>query len=129
MLDKIEEIEHRYEEVNTQLADPNLSSDLQRMTALSKEFKELEKVLNVGRKFRSVYQNIEGAKEIVATEADEEMRELAKQELAELQPKLEQLEQDLKNLLIPKGPDDSKNVILEIRAGTGGDEASLFAGD
>lgn len=129
MLEKLSEIEKRFVEVESLLADPNLVSDMKRMTALSKEYKELERIVNAAHKYRNILGNIESAKEIVATETDEEMREMAKEELTDLLPKLEASEQDLKTLLIPKDPEDSKNVILEIRAGAGGDEASLFAGD
>ncbi|MBX3102047.1 MAG: peptide chain release factor 1 [Bacteroidetes bacterium] len=129
MLEKLSEIEKRFQEVEGLLADPNLVSDMKRMTALSKEYKELERIVKAAHKYRNILGNIESAKEIVATESDEEMREMAKEELTLLQPKLEEAENELKTLLIPKDPEDSKNVILEIRAGTGGDEASLFAGD
>lgn len=129
MLEKLSEIEKRFVEVEGLLADPNLVSDMKRMTALSKEYKELERIVKAAHKYRNILGNIESAKEIVATETDEEMREMAKEELTDLLPKLEASEQDLKTLLIPKDPEDSKNVILEIRAGAGGDEASLFAGD
>ncbi|MFO0484194.1 MAG: peptide chain release factor 1, partial [Sphingobacteriia bacterium] len=129
MIEKIAELEQRLAEVNAALSDPSVTSDMKRMTALGKEYKELERVVAVGRKYRRMAEDIEGSKELIATETDEEMRELAKEELANLQPKLETLEAELKNLLIPKDPTDSKDVIMEIRAGTGGDEASLFAGD
>lgn len=129
MIEKLEELEKRFETVNTELSDPNIASDMKRMTALGKEFKELEKIVNTGRKYRRLLSDIEGTKEIIANETDEEMREMAKEELSALLPKSEQLEADLKQLLIPKDPNDTKDVIMEIRAGTGGDEASLFAGD
>jgi peptide chain release factor 1 len=129
MIDKLQEIERRYITVKEQLADPNTFADMDKTTKLSKEFKELDQIMNTFYKYRHILTGIEGAKEIIAYESDPELKEMAKEELADLLPKQEALEAELKQLLIPKDPEDSKNVILEIRAGTGGDEASIFAGD
>ena len=96
---------------------------------LNKEYKELNKLLETWRALRSVQANLDHAREMLQTEKDEEMRTLVKEEIAALEPQLEELEEKLKFLLIPKDPEDTKNAIMEIRAGTGGDEASLFAGD
>lgn len=108
---------------------PEVVSDMAKFTKLSKEYKDLEKIVKEYEKYLRILANIEGAKELISTEKDPEMRELAKAELDELTPEKLRLEEYLKELLIPKDPNDSKNVILEIRAGTGGDEASIFAGD
>jgi len=129
MLDKISDIEIRFEEVNRQLSDPEIVSDLGRFKSLSKEFKELNGIMEVGRAYRNAVSNLDTARNLLATETDEEFRAIAKEEIDELEPKVADLEERLKQLLIPKDPDDSKDVLLEIRAGTGGDEAALFAGD
>ncbi len=129
MLDKLEAIKERFEEVSQQITMPEVVSDMTKFTRLSKEYKDLEKIVHQYKNYKNVLSNIEGAKDIIANEKDEELRELAKEELDTLVPRREELESLLKELLIPKDPNDSKNVILEIRAGTGGDEASIFAGD
>ncbi len=129
MLDKLEAIKERFEEVSQQITMPEVVSDMTKFTRLSKEYKDLEKIVHQYKNYKNVLSNIEGAKDIIANEKDEELRELAKEELDTLVPQREALEGVLKELLIPKDPNDSKNVILEIRAGTGGDEASIFAGD
>ncbi len=129
MLDKLEAIKERFEEVSQQITMPEVVSDMTKFTRLSKEYKDLEKIVYQYKNYKNVLSNIEGAKDIIANEKDEELRELAKEELDTLVPQREALEGVLKELLIPKDPNDSKNVILEIRAGTGGDEASIFAGD
>jgi len=129
MLEQLEAIRERYEEVSQQMTMPEIVSDMTKFTRLSKEYKDLEKIVNQLKVYKNVLSNIEGAKDIIANEKDEDMRDLAKEELDELLPKRDELETILKEMLIPKDPNDSKNVILEIRAGTGGDEASIFAGD
>jgi peptide chain release factor 1 len=129
MLEKLSEIEARYAHVREQLTLPEIYNDIAATAKLSKEYKELDQMVQVITRFRNLLRNIEGVKEIIAEETDEEMREMAKIELADLQPKLEAVTEELKERLIPKDPNDSKNIILEIRGGTGGDEASLFAGD
>lgn len=129
MLDQLEAIRERYEEVSQQMTMPEIVSDMTKFTRLSKEYKDLEKIVTQLKVYKNILSNIEGAKDIIANEKDEDMRDLAKEELDELLPKRDELEAILKEMLIPKDPNDSKNVILEIRAGTGGDEASIFAGD
>lgn len=129
MIDQLEAIRERYEEVSQQMTMPEVVSDMTKFKRLSKEYKDLEKIVNEYKKYKNTLSNIDEAKTIIANEKDEELRDLAKAELEELQPQKEELESNLKELLIPKDPNDSKNVILEIRAGTGGDEASIFAGD
>lgn len=129
MLEQLEAIRERYEEVSQQMTMPEIVSDMTKFTRLSKEYKDLEKIVNQLKVYKNVLSNIEGAKDIIANEKDEDMRDLAKEELDALVPQRDELEAILKEMLIPKDPNDSKNVILEIRAGTGGDEASIFAGD
>ncbi|HHL52670.1 MAG TPA: peptide chain release factor 1 [Flammeovirgaceae bacterium] len=129
MIDKLDEIARRYEEVEQLMSQPDVVADMDNYTRLSKEYKELGKVVAVYKEYKNVLSNIESAKEVLKTEKDPEFREMAKMELDELEPQKEKLEEELKQLLIPKDPTDSKNAILEIRAGAGGDEAALFAGD
>ena len=129
MLDKLEAIRQRYEDVNEQLMQPEAMSDMKRYKALNKEYKDLGKIVTEYRNYQQVLSNIEGAREVIATEKDEDFREMAKAELDELLPEQERLEAVIKDLLIPKDPNDSKDVIMEIRAGAGGDEAAIFAGD
>ena len=129
MLDKLEAIRERYDTVNHELMQPEVMSDMKRFKSLNKEYKELGKIMVEYRAYQQVLSNIEGARQVISTEKDEDFREMAKAELDELQPEAERLETVIKDLLIPKDPNDSKDVIMEIRAGAGGDEASLFAGD
>lgn len=129
MIDKLEEIVHRFEEVGQLIVQPDAMSDMSKYSKLSKEYKDLEKIVAVYNEYKNVVENIKNSKEIIATEKDPEFREMAKMELDDLEPKHTTLEESLKKLLIPKDPNDSKNSILEIRAGTGGDEAAIFAGD
>ena len=129
MLDKLEAIRERYDTVNSELMQPDVMSDMKRFKALNKEYKDLGKIMVEYRAYQQVLSNIDGARQVISTEKDEDFREMAKAELDELQPEAERLETVIKDLLIPKDPNDSKDVIMEIRAGAGGDEASLFAGD
>jgi len=129
MLDQLEAIRERFEEVSQQITMPEVVSDMAKFKRLSKEYKDLEKIVNQLNAYKNILSNIEGAKDIISNEKDEEMREMAKEELDILTPQRDEAEAILKEMLIPKDPNDSKNVILEIRAGTGGDEASIFAGD
>lgn len=129
MLDKLEAIKERFEEVGRLITLPETMADMKNFAKLNKEYKDLQKIVDKYNEYKLILGNIENAKQVIANEKDEEFREIAKIELDELLPKKEQIEEEIKVLLIPKDPNDSKNVILEIRAGTGGDEASLFAGD
>lgn len=129
MLSHIQTKEERFEDVQRSLMDPQIIADMKRYTALNKEYKELQNFLEKGLQYKAVVSNLASCKEILETDKDDEMREMAKEELDELSPKKEQLEEELKFLLIPQDPNDGKTAILEIRAGTGGDEASIFAGD
>jgi peptide chain release factor 1 len=129
MLDQLEAIRERFDEVAQQIVQPEAVSDQKRFMKLSKEYKDLEKIVNQYQAYKQLLEEIDNAKQIIATEKDEDFRELAKAELDELTPRREPMEEVLKEMLIPKDPNDSKNVILEIRGGTGGDEAAIFAGD
>ena len=129
MLDKVEPIILRFEEVKQQLSDPTITSNVETFTQLSKEYKELSQIHEVYIAYQLALSNIEDNKRIIKEENDEEFREMAKADLGEQEKSLEDLQKQLETLLIPKDPEDEKNVLLEIRAGTGGDEASIFAGD
>lgn len=129
MLDKLKKIAFRFEEVKQQIVDPEVIADQKRYKDLNIEYKNLDKITQKADEYREVLSNIENAKEILTEEADPELKEMAKMELTDLEEQLPALEEELKFLLIPKDPEDSKNVVLEISAGTGGDEAALFVGD
>ena len=128
MLDKLDAIKARFENLGVALTNPEIVSDNKKFTATSKEYRSLEKVVNAHNAYVKLLEDIEFNKEVLGSN-DEEMRELAKQELPALEEKKVEMEMALRNMLIPKDPYDEKNAILEIRAGTGGDEASLFAGE
>lgn len=129
MLDKLRIIKQRFDEVSDLIIQPDIISDQKRYVKISKEYKDLNSVMKVGDEYRGLLKNIEEAKEIIADGSDDDMTEMAKIEIEEAEARLPQLEEDIKFMLIPKDPDDAKNVMVEIRAGTGGDEASIFAGD
>jgi peptide chain release factor 1 len=129
MLNKLEAIKKRWEDVEQQLSDPKIISDMKLFTKLNREYKELGTIVNAYHEYKRVVENLESAKQVLMNEKDEEFRTLAKSEAEELTLKKEKMEADIRNLLVPKDPEDSKNAIMEIRAGTGGDEASIFAGD
>lgn len=129
ILQKLDGLESRYEEVSTLITDPSVIADQQRYVKLTKEYKDLEDIVKLRQKYINCLGQISEAKDIMMNETDPDMKEMAREQLAEneeLQPKLEE---EIKIALIPKDPEDAKNVQMEIRAGTGGDEACLFAGD
>lgn len=129
MLDKLNSVIERYKEVELQISDPEVFSDIKRYATLNKEYKDLKKIVDEIEQYKDLISNIESSKNIISNEKDPEFVEMAKMELSELQDKKEPLEEKIKLMLVPKDPEDSKNSIMEIRAGTGGDEASIFAGD
>ncbi|KYG83650.1 peptide chain release factor 1 [Roseivirga echinicomitans] len=129
MIDKLETLKARFEEVGQLLLQPDAMTDMKHYSKLNKEYKDLEKIVIVYDEYVNVTENIESSKELLKTEKDEEFREMAKMEINELAERKEEIEEELKVMLIPKDPDDSKDVIVEIRAGAGGDEAAIFAGD
>lgn len=129
MFDKLEDIVLRLEEILNQLSEPDVASDADRFRRLMKEQSDLTPIVEAYREYKQNQQNIEESLAMLEEESDEEMRELAKEELSESKAKTEELEERLKILLLPKDPNDDKNVIVEIRAGAGGDEAALFAAE
>lgn len=129
LLKKLEGINIRYDQVSEQIVDPEVISDMDRYVKLNREYKELGEIVEVYKKYKDVIDNIAASKEIIANETDREFVDMAKMELDELLPLKDKMDEDIKVLLIPKEEEDSKNVIIEIRAGTGGDEASIFVGD
>lgn len=129
MLDKLEAIEARFKEVELLLSSADVMSDMKRFTQLNKEYSDLREVVEATNEYRNTLNYLKQAKEMLANEKDPDMREMAKMEADEMEEKIGPLEERIKLLLIPKDPEDAKNAIVEIRAGTGGDEASLFAGD
>ena len=129
MLEKIEIIKQRFDEVSDLIIQPDIISDQKRYIKISKEYKDLKKILDRGQLYKTLVSNIEEAQEIIADGSDSEMVEMAKIELEEAKGQLPKLEEEIKVLLIPKDPEDAKNIVVEVRAGTGGDEASIFAGD
>ncbi|MEX2231687.1 MAG: peptide chain release factor 1 [Cyclobacteriaceae bacterium] len=129
MTEKLEDIKLRFEEVGQLLAQPETVRDMKKFSRLSKEYRDLEKIVIKFNALKEARKHLQQAKEVLDKEKDTEMREFAKSEIDELDTKIETLDSELKDLLIPKDPNDDKNVLLEIRAGTGGDEAAIFAGD
>jgi peptide chain release factor 1 len=129
MLEKLAQIETSYEDLNQQLQSPDIMSDMKNYTKLMKQHRNLSEIVEKYREVKKMQEDLDGAREIVASAEDEEMREMAQFEVTELEEKYPFAEEELKVLLLPKDPNDEKNVILEIRAGTGGDEATLFAAE
>jgi peptide chain release factor 1 len=129
MLDKLAGIKRRYEEIAEQMTDPASMADMKKFVQLSKDYKELEPIAEAYETYKNILENIDSSREIIKNEKDEEFKDMAREELNDLLAQKGKLEEDVKTLLIPKDPQDAKNSILEIRAGTGGDEASIFAGD
>lgn len=129
MLDKLQAIKERLDEVAKLLAQPDVMSDMKRYVALNKEYKEIEPIVEIYQTYKNITDNIASSKEMLKSEKDEELREMAREELIELESNKVELEEQIKLMLLPKDQADMKNALMEIRAGTGGDEASLFAGD
>ena len=129
MLEKLKLVENRFAELGDLIIQPEIISDQKKYIQISKEYKDLKKIIDKGRVYKNLIANKLEAQEIISSEKDDEMIEMAKMQLEEVESQLPKIEEELKFLLIPKDPDDSKNVVVEIRAGTGGDEASIFAGD
>ena len=129
LLSKLEHLVVRFEEVGTLISDPNVISDMKRYVKLNKEYSDLQKIIDARNEYKNAYESIEEAKNILDSESDSELRQLANEELSLYSNRLPELEEKIKFLLIPADPEDDKNVIMEIRGGTGGDEAAIFAGD
>ena len=129
ILTRLDGLKLKYEEIGQKLTDPEVIADDKQFIQFNKEYRELEPIIEASERYRTAIANLAEAKDILANDKDEEMREMARGEIAELEPKIETLEEEIKLLLIPKDPQDAKNAIVEIRGGTGGDEAAIFAGD
>jgi peptide chain release factor 1 len=129
VVEKLEAIKARFDDLGIALTNPEIVNDNKKFSQVSREYRKLEKIVAVYKSYRTCVDSIDFAREVLQTESDEDLRTLAKEDLDKLEVQKEELEEDLRQQLIPKDPQDEKNAILEIRAGTGGDEASIFAGD
>jgi len=129
ILNRLDGLKHKFEEIGQQLSDPEVIADMKKYVALNKEYRDLEPIVKACDEYRNLVSNIDAARDILANEKDADMREMAKEELLVLEERQPKLEEEIKLMLVPADLQDSKNAILEIRAGTGGDEASIFAGD
>ncbi|HLW08247.1 MAG TPA: peptide chain release factor 1 [Marinilabiliaceae bacterium] len=129
LLNKLEAIRLRFEEIGQQITDPEVISNTKKYIKLNKEYRDLEELVEVSKEYKNLIENIESTKSLLKDESDEEMREMAREELNEMEEKLPKMEEEIKVLLLPSDPEDSKNAVVEIRAGAGGDEASIFAGE
>ena len=129
MVDKLEAIKQRFDDIQIQMNDPAVIGDMKRYIRLNKDYKELLPIMEAYEQYKSILANIDHAKDIIHNEKDEEFRSMAKEELNSLTDRKDHLEEEIRLMLVPADPQDSKNAIVEIRAGTGGDEASIFAGD
>ena len=129
ILIRLDGLKFKYEEIGQKLTDPEVISNVKTFIQFNKEYRELEPIIEASERYRSILANLASAKDIMSNDKDEEMRDMAKMEINELEPLITPLEEEIKLLLIPKDPQDDKNAIIEIRGGTGGDEAAIFAGD
>ena len=129
LVDKILGLQEKYLSLQEQLTDPAVIADMKKYVQLNKDYKQLKPIVETGLEYKKVVDEIAEAKDILINEKDDDLREMARAELADLEPKVPQMEENIKILLIPADPDDAKNAIIEIRGGTGGDEAAIFAGD
>jgi peptide chain release factor 1 len=129
MVDKLDAIEGRFHQISVSLTNPEVVNDQKKFSQLSKEYRKLEKIVTVYRQYKQCLETLAFSKEVLEGEADEELRDMAKEDLLNNETRKEDLEEQIRQLLIPKDPQDEKHAVMEIRAGTGGDEASLFAGD
>ncbi len=129
LLEKLEGLQHKFDEISTLITDPSVISDQKRYVKLNKEYHDLERILTAKNEYELAMSHLAEAKEILDSENDPEMREMAKAEIDDIEPRIPELEESIKLLLIPADPEDNKNAIVEIRGGTGGDEAAIFAGD
>ena len=129
LLERLDGLDARFEEIGTLITDPAVIADQQRYVKLTKEYKSLETLLKAANNYKKTISDLADAKSLLETESDPDIKEMAKEEIDQLEPLIPKMEEEIKLLLIPEDPEDSKNVVLEIRGGTGGDEAALFAGD
>ena len=129
LLEKVLSLQDKYKKLEQQLASPEVIADMKKFVQLNKDYKELQPIIAAGLEYKRLVDELAQAKDILMNEKDDDLKEMAKDEIAEIEPKLPEMEQQIKLLLIPADPDDSKNAMVEIRGGTGGDEAAIFAGD
>ena len=129
LLEKVLSLQDKYKKLEEQLSDPEVIADMKKFVQLNKDYKELQPIIAAGLEYKRMLEELAQAKDILMNEKDEDLKEMAREEIAEIEPKLPEMEQQIKLLLIPADPDDSKNAMVEIRGGTGGDEAAIFAGD
>jgi len=129
MIEKLEELKRKYQDIELKLSDPEVIADMKKFKQLNKEYNHLKEIVDKFEEYKKVLNTVKNAKEILINEKDKDLVELAKLELAENEGKIQKLESEIRMLLLPKDPEDSKNAVMEIRAGTGGDEAAIFAGD
>ena len=129
LLDKVLSLQDKYKKLEEQLADPEVIADMKKFVQLNKDYKELQPIIAAGLEYKRLTDELAQAKDILMNEKDEDLKEMAREEVADIEPRLPEIEQNIKLLLIPADPDDSKNAMVEIRGGTGGDEAAIFAGD
>ena len=129
LLEKVLSLQDKYKKLEQQLADPDVIADMKKFVQLNKDYKELQPIIAAGLEYKRLVDELAQAKDILMNEKDEDLKEMAREEVADIEPKLPEMEQNIQLLLIPADPDDSKNAMVEIRGGTGGDEAAIFAGD
>jgi len=129
LLEKVLSLQGKFQTLQDQLSDPEVIADMKKFVQLNKDYKQLEPIIKAGLEYKRMVDNLSSAKDVFMNEKDDEMKEMAREEINEIQEALPQMEQDIKLLLIPADPDDAKNAMIEIRGGTGGDEAAIFAGD
>ena len=129
LLEKVLSLQDKYKKLEEQLASPEVIADMKKFVQLNKDYKELQPIIAAGLEYKRLVDELAQAKDILMNEKDEDLKEMAREEVADIEPKLPEMEQQIKLLLFPADPDDSKNAMVEIRGGTGGDEAAIFAGD
>lgn len=129
LLEKVLSLQDKFKSLQDQLSDPGVMADMKKFVQLNKDYKELEPIIKAGLEFKKMVDDLAAAKDILVNEKDDELREMAREEINDIESRMPQMEQDIKLMLIPADPDDSKNAMVEIRGGTGGDEAAIFAGD
>ncbi len=129
LLEKVLSLQDKFASLQEQLASPEVMADMKKFVQLNKDYKQLEPIIKTGLEYKRMLDNLASAKDVFMNEKDDELKEMAREEIAEIQEKLPKMEDDIKLMLIPADPDDAKNAMVEIRGGTGGDEAAIFAGD
>ncbi len=129
LLEKVLSLQDKFASLQEQLSSPDVMSDMKKYVQLNKDYKELEPIIKAGLDYKKKLENLASAKDVFMNESDPDLKEMAREEINEIEAQIPDIEQNIKLLLIPADPDDSKNALVEIRGGTGGDEAAIFAGD